>query len=66
MNNFDPIKHLKDVRDLMNSQECKSTRLIIWSRKEGRLVEIETQAEAIEHSTVAIKPKLKDLFAGLK
>jgi hypothetical protein len=59
-------EEMKRIRGAFNETECSPSMLVIWSRKENDYVTIGTLADAIEHSTVEIKPKLKDLFAGLK
>ena len=60
------MNFIEEAKKLMDDADCGSTALAIYSRKEGRIVTIQTMAEYKEHQQVSIKLKLKDLFAGLK
>lgn len=60
------MKFIEYAKKIMDEQGCCSTQFFIYSRKEDRIVSVSTLEDVKNHSAVSIKPKIKDLFPGLK
>lgn len=60
------MNYIEEAKKLFEEQDYQTTKLAIYSRREDSMVLVSTIDEVKEHSEVKIKPKLTDLFAGLK